>query len=64
MMASTMRQCAVITERPTVGAIQSMVAIESWLEDETIPVRTTRDIAVMQRIVIVRNHQRLFPVRK
>ena len=63
-MASAMRQWAVITERPIVGAIQSMFAIESWLEDETIPVRITSAIAVIQREINVRNHHKPFPVRK
>jgi hypothetical protein len=32
--------------------------------DDPIPVRMTRDIAVIQRKITVRNHHKPFPVRK
>ncbi len=59
-----MRQWTVITDTPIVGVVQSMEGIELWLKDETISVKMTRDITVIQRAVSVRNHHKPFPARK
>ena len=55
-----MRQWTVITDTPIVGVVQSMEGIELWLKDETISVKMTRDIAVIQREVSVGNHHNRF----
>ena len=64
MRGSNVRKWVVINDTPIVGVIQSMEDIKLWLNDETISVKMTRDIAVIQREVSVRNHHKPFPARK